>query len=112
MPTADAEKSIEINPNIPLSYFMVLHDVSGDNNSAEMDEAFRLAIARFPGYYELYRMRLYSLTPKWGGSKSAMYAFVDQYAGHAPENSPLKLLYVQLYANLLDAAWFDCRQPK
>lgn len=112
MATADAEKSIEINPNVPLSYFMVLLDVSGDANSAEMDEAFRVAIARFPGYYGLYRLRLYSLTPKWGGSNSAMYAFVDQYAGHAPENLPLKLLYAQLYANLLDAAWFECRQPK
>ena len=112
MATADAEKSIEINPNIPLSYFVVLHDVSGNANSAEMDEAFRVGIARFPGYYELYRLRLYSLTPKWGGSRSAMYAFVDQYAGRAPENSPLKLLYVQLYADLLDSAWVDCRQPK
>jgi tetratricopeptide (TPR) repeat protein len=112
MATADAEKSIEITPNNPLSYFTVLHDVSGNANSPEMDAVFRTAIARFPGYYELYRLRLYSLTPKWGGSTSAMYAFVEQYAGHAPENSPLKLLYVQLYAYLLDAAWFDCHQPK
>jgi tetratricopeptide (TPR) repeat protein len=112
MATADAEKSIDINPNTPLSYFMVLLGVSGEANSPEMDATFRIAIARFPAYYELYRLRLYSLNPKWGGSKSAMVAFVDQYAGHAPENSPLRLLYVQLYADLFDAAWFDCRQPQ
>jgi tetratricopeptide (TPR) repeat protein len=38
-----------------------------------------------------------------------MYAFVDQYAGQAPQDSPLQLLYFSLYRDLLDAAAIACR---
>jgi tetratricopeptide (TPR) repeat protein len=37
-----------------------------------------------------------------------MYAFTEHYADKAGDNSPLKLLYVQLYASLLDSAWVAC----
>jgi tetratricopeptide (TPR) repeat protein len=110
--TADVQKSIILNPGIPWSYFRLLDVVSGNANSPEMEAAFRVGIKAFPGYYELYRLRLWSLTPKWGGSVKAMYAFVDQYAAGAPENSPVNLLYLHLYAYLLDAAHFDCRSFK
>ena len=32
-----------------------------------------------------------------------------QYAHDVPDNSPMKLLYLQVYADVLNAAWFDCR---
>jgi Domain of unknown function (DUF4034) len=105
----DVRKSIALNPNIPWSYWLWLNVVSGNANTREMEDAFQASIERFPDYYELYRQRLYSLTPKWGGSVGAMDQFVNQYAGNAPEGSPLKLLYLQLSAYLLDAAWVECR---
>jgi hypothetical protein len=105
----DVRKSIALNPNIPWSYWLWLNVVSGNANTREMEDTFRASIERFPDYYELYRQRLYSLTPKWGGSVGAMDQFVNQYAGNAPEGSPLKLLYLQLSAYLLDAAWVECR---
>jgi tetratricopeptide (TPR) repeat protein len=37
-----------------------------------------------------------------------MYGFVDRYAGRAPADSPLKLLYLQLYDDLAMAAWTYC----
>jgi hypothetical protein len=110
--TADVKKSISLNPNIPWSYLLLLDVISGNANSPEMEAAFQVGIKVNPAYYELYRMRLYSLTPKWGGSVNAMYKFVDKYAAGAAEKSPLKLLYLHLYAYLLDAAHFDCRSFK
>jgi hypothetical protein len=104
----DVRKSIALNPNIPYSYYLWLKVVSGNSNSPDMETAFQAGITRYPGYYELYRVRLYSLTPKWGGSARAMTQFVEQYAGKASEASPLKLLYLQMSAYLLDAAWIDC----
>jgi membrane associated rhomboid family serine protease len=110
--TADVQMSISLNPGIPWSYFLLMDAVSGNGNTRTLEAAFQAGIKAFPGYYELYRMRLYFLTPKWGGSVKGMYAFVDQHAGNSPDTSPLKLLYLHLYAYLLDAAAFDCRNLK
>jgi tetratricopeptide (TPR) repeat protein len=107
---ADVLQSINLNPRIPWSYYLVLLIATGEGNSPEAESAFQFGIKAFPDYYELYRQRLYSLTPKWGGSVGDMYAFAGRYAGGAPEDSPLQLLYLQLYGYLLNAVWFDCDQ--
>jgi hypothetical protein len=104
----DVRKSIALNPNIPWSYGLWLNVVSGGENTQKMDDAFRVSIERFPGYYHLYRLRLHSLTPERGGSVGAMQQFVNQYAGNAPDNSPLELLYLQMTAYLVDAAFYEC----
>jgi tetratricopeptide (TPR) repeat protein len=108
----DARQSITLDPNIPWSYFLLLEISGGRDNSQQLDQVFRDTIARFPDYYELYRIRLHYLQPKWGGSVDAMHQFVNQYAGSAPSSSPLKLLYMQLTANLTNAAWVECRSLK
>jgi hypothetical protein len=106
---ADIEKSISLNPRIPLSYYELLTVVSGGGDSSDVEHVFQAGIHAYPNYYPLYKTRLNSLAPKWGGSIDAMYNLVDRYAGGAPGNSPLKLLYLDLYATLLASAAFDCR---
>ena len=108
----DVRRSIALDPNIPWSYFLRLEISGGRDDSQLLDQVFRDSIARFPDYYELYRIRLLYLEPKWGGSIDAMRQFVNQYAGSASSSSPLKLLYLQLTANLLNAAWVECRSLK
>ena len=109
---ADVRESISLNPQIPWSRYLVLLIATGGGDTPVAEPAFQSGINAFPEYYELYRLRLYSLTPKWGGSVRDMYAFVERYAGAAPDNSPLKLLYLQVYSYLLNAAWFDCNALK
>ena len=108
----DARQSIALDPDIPWSYFLLLEISGGRDDAQQMDRVFRDSVARFPGYYELYRIRLHYLQPKWGGSVDAMHQFVNQYAGPASPSSPLKLLYLQLTANLLNAAWVECNSLK
>ena len=105
---SDARESIMLNPHIPWSYLLLLRTVSGNGDSGAVEAAFQGAVRVFPTYYQACRQRLYTLTPKWGGSVQAMYTFVDHYAGAAPASSPLKLLYLQLYGYLADAAWIAC----
>ena len=50
---ADARASIALNANNPWSYSLLLHTVSGNANSDDMEAAFRLGIKAFPGYYAL-----------------------------------------------------------
>jgi tetratricopeptide (TPR) repeat protein len=104
----DVLHSIALDRKIPWSYYLWVYISAGRGSDQELDDAFRASIARFPTYYPLYQIRLYHLTPKWGGSSEAMYQFVEKYAGKAPSASPLKLLYMQLTAYLLNAAWVEC----
>jgi tetratricopeptide (TPR) repeat protein len=108
----DVKLAIKLDPNIPWAYYQWLHVAAGGGDAAYMDEVFRTGIGHFPTYYSLYETRLRFLQPKWFGSNEAMYDFVTQYAGKAPANSPLKLLYLQLSANLLNAAWVSCQELK
>jgi tetratricopeptide (TPR) repeat protein len=104
----DVRQSIALDPKIPLSYVLQLQLAGGGESEHESARVFNLGIARYPASYELYRVRLHFLQPKWGGSIGAMYKFVADNAGRAPPSSPLKLLYLQLSANLLNAAWVSC----
>jgi hypothetical protein len=105
---ADVDTSIKLNASNPYSFYLKLKILEGEGASLKLMEAFKEAIAEYPNYYPLYDNMLYFNQPKWGGSVLLMYSFVDQYAGHAPEFSPLKLLYIALYRDLLDTASISC----
>jgi tetratricopeptide (TPR) repeat protein len=109
---ADLQESIALNPRIPWSYFALLDNVASEGESDEVERAFQAGIEAFPTYYPLYQRRLRSLAPKWGGSIEALYGFIDRYVAREPDNSPLELLYLDLYAIVLDAAAFDCGSLK
>jgi tetratricopeptide (TPR) repeat protein len=107
---ADVFKSIQLEPKIPWSYYELLATATGQGDSSDVEQAFQAGIKAFPTYYPLYKERLRVLAPKWGGSSDAMYEFVRRYAGSAPKASPLRLLYLDLYVQLLDSAASECRK--
>jgi len=104
----DVRRSMALDPKIPSAYRMWLQVMGAEADAQKLDAAFSESITHFPDYYELYRIRLRYLAPKWGGSAEAMHQFVNRYASRAPESSPLKLLYMELSANLLNAAAIEC----
>jgi tetratricopeptide (TPR) repeat protein len=108
----DIRQTIALDPKIPWSYFLQLQLTGGGGNQQELDRVFSAGIRRYPAFYEIYRTRLEFLQPKWGGSTGGMYKFVADNAGKLPPSSPLKLLYLQLGANLLNAAYIDCNRLK
>lgn len=106
----DANIVLSRAPDNRYAAYLRLQILRGFGNSPEMESAFEDAIARHPNDFDLYRMRLDTLKPKWGGSVEQMKAFVRYYAeakGHAPI---LSLLYVRLYADLLNNASIMCRR--
>jgi tetratricopeptide (TPR) repeat protein len=105
---ADADASIHSNDKNPYAFYLKIKILSSLGVSERMTDAFEEAITKYPAYYGLYDVMLETLEPKWGGSVPKMYGFVDQYAGHADDNSPLKLLYLGLYRDLLDTAAVAC----
>ena len=108
---ADARLSIRNDGRNPYAWAILVHTEGGSANSSAAEAVFQEAIKQFPDYYNFYEWRLETLRPKWGGSVEEMLAFTRHYAGKAPANSPLKLLYLKLYVNLLDAARFgSCRR--
>ncbi len=98
----DIDAVLRMRDDVPYVYWVYLHIVSAHPNyDSELDDAFAKAIAKFPTYYPLYGYRLDMLEPKWGGSVGAMYAFVEKYAGAAPDESPLRMLYIAEYRQAL-----------
>ncbi len=101
--------AIKLDPENPGSYYIKLDNLAGsEGNSPATEAAFQEGIAKFPNFYSLYSRRLSSLVPKWGGSVQDMHLFTRKYAGNAAAYSSLKLLYLELYTNLADAAGFNC----
>jgi tetratricopeptide (TPR) repeat protein len=105
----DIDDVVQLAPDNPYARYLALLIARDTQSDAVQDATFRKGIARFPNYYPLYEVRLSALQPKWGGSTDAMKAFVQRYAAAAPSGSPLKMLHLKLYADLLGAASLDCR---
>ncbi len=105
---ADDDAAIRANGGNPYAYYLKLRILLGLGMSDQMANTFKEAVAKYPAYYPLYSVMLSAREPKWGGSVPVMYAFVDQYAGQAAQFSPLRLLYLSLYRDLLETASIAC----
>ena len=106
---ADADAVIKADDSNPYAFYLKLQILRGFGLTEGLDRAFHEAIAKHPAYYPLYDVVLGATQPKWGGTPEAMRIFVDKYAGAAPEDSPLKLLYLSLYRYLLSTASISCK---
>ena len=104
----ESAAAIDRAPQNPYPRYLALKILKAQGNAQGMRTAFYRSIRRFPTYYPLYAARLGALEPKWGGSLAAMRAFVARYAGHAAPTSPLRMLYLQLYAEFLGTATMAC----
>jgi len=108
----DIDRAILLNGGNPYSFYLRLRILHWFGMSQRMKDAFKEAIAKYPTYYPLYDIFLATLEPRWGGTIEAMYAFVDLYAGHAADHSPLKLLYLSFYRGLLETASVSCNDDR
>lgn len=106
---SDVDAALRLTGTNPYSFYLKLRILQGMGASEQLLGSFQQAIEKYPDYYPMYDIVLRAMEPKWGGSVGAMYVFVDQYAGHAPTNSPLRLLYLSLYRDLIDTASIACR---
>jgi hypothetical protein len=105
---ADAQQAMLIEPNNPWSFYDFLAASTRDSKAEDVQRVFEAGIKAFPNYYPLYKEKLRLLQQQSHGSADALYDFVDQYAGRAHKNSPLKLLYLDLYVHLLQRAAHEC----
>jgi tetratricopeptide (TPR) repeat protein len=97
------------NANAYALYLRVLI-LRGYGMTAGMQDALQEATAAYPDFIQPADIALSTLQPKWGGSVDAMYAFVDAMTKKGPADSPLKLLDLDLYRYLLQAAYDDCSE--
>jgi len=106
--SSDIDTAIRLDDSNPHSFDLKLRIMRGFATIEDTKAVFEVAVTRHPNYYPVYETVLNTLQPAWGGTVEAMYAFVDQYGGSADERSPLKLLYVALYRNLLTSTSIAC----
>lgn len=104
----DSMIAIDQDPQDPYARYLALKILKSEGDSQDMRAVFQRSIQRFPTYYPLYAVRLGALEPKWGGSLVAMQTFVSRYAGSAAPTSPLRMLYLKLYATFLGTPAIIC----
>src|SRR5262249_34708368 len=104
----DVEAALRLSDSNPYAFYLKLRILRSVGSAEDATATFAAATAKFPNYFPLYDLVLSALQPKWGGSVEAMYVFVDRYAGQTADYSPLKLLYVSLYRDLLGTASLAC----
>jgi tetratricopeptide (TPR) repeat protein len=105
---ADVDIALSLDDKDPYPPWLKMRILRGNGASAEFVEAFKAAIGRHPGYYRLYATFLEAVQPRWGGSVEAMYGFVGAVTRDAPKDSPLQLLWLTLYDDLLSTASTNC----
>jgi hypothetical protein len=103
---ADAVEAVKLAPDNPYAAESLVGALQGGGNSPEISAAFKRAID--PGRLRAVPASPQDPRPQMGGTVAQMRAFTERYAGLAADDSPLKLLYVKLYVDLLDAAAIDC----
>ena len=108
----DAREAVKSDPHDPYAWEVYLRILKSAGANAAQRAAFHSAIAIFPAYYALYRIRLSTLQPKWLGTVQDMYRFVAKYAGKSPPGSPLRMLYARLYLELLGASSDVCSESR
>ncbi len=104
----DIDAALHLDARNPYGFYLKLRILQGHGASPAFTAAFEEAIGKYPDYYPLYQIMLSTQQPRWGGNIPAMYAFVDKYAGAAPQFSPLKMLYLSLYRHLLNIGSVEC----
>lgn len=104
----DVRFALTLDPQSAYGLSLQVELLRGFGATAQMENALEQAVAIYPNYLPVYNIALSSLQPKWGGSVDRMYAFVDHFSSNAPAGSPLKLLPLNLYLYLMNAAGVDC----
>jgi tetratricopeptide (TPR) repeat protein len=104
------DTAVTLDGSNPYSAYLRLLIIQSVDGQSRWAAAFEAAIKRFPTYYPIYMVGLNMTEPKWGGSFEDMRRFVELSLQNVPEQSPLKMLYLELYARLLDGAAHVCEQ--
>jgi len=105
---SDIDEVIALDNAVPYSHYLKLKILQGIGAHEKLESAFETARKQYPSYYPIYDIVLRTLHPKWGGSIDAMYAFTALVAGDSEPDSPLRILYLRLYASLADYASMAC----
>ncbi|HEX7339338.1 MAG TPA: DUF4034 domain-containing protein [Rhodanobacteraceae bacterium] len=105
---ADFHAVLRLQPDNANASLMLVWMSRQISDLTRRKRVFDAAIARHPDYLPLYRKYLLGLRPQWGGSIDEMKQFVAQYAGHSKADSPRRILYLDLYADLLQMASDRC----
>lgn len=108
----DAREAVNSDPRDPYAWEVYLRILKSAGAGVAQRAAFHSAIAIFPAYYALYRIRLSTLQPTWLGTVQDMYRFVAKYAGKSPPGSPLRMLYARLYLELLGTSSDLCSESR
>jgi len=88
----DLKKALKINPKIMPGYGLLINMAKADKNNPDEFMHTTVALSFTPASYEIRKIYLNSLTPRWGGSFEAMMAFAEESEQYSNDNPRIKML--------------------
>jgi len=86
----DLKKALKINPKIMPAYGLLINMANADKNNPDESMHTTVALGFTPASYEIRKIYLNSLAPRWGGSFEAMIAFAKESEPYSNDNPRVK----------------------
>ena len=88
----DAEQALRINPDLLPAYGLLIQMAKADKKNTKEFSYFNNAIRISPATYEVRRILLWGLAPRWGGSFDKMNSVIKDAQNYLPMNPRLTKL--------------------
>ena len=88
----DLKKALKINPKIMPAYGLLINMANADKSNPDESMHTTVALGFTPASYEIRKIYLNSLAPRWGGSFEAMIAFAKESEPYSNDNPRIKML--------------------
>ncbi len=89
---AEAKRALSIDPHLAGAYAVLIDAAKVDGSRAELARVGTEALQHMPESYEVRESIMYSLMPRWGGSREAMVKFAEASQAYARENPAIASL--------------------
>jgi len=90
--TRDLSRALEINPHLLPAYEVLMAIAMTKGNDKDEEQYFQKALKINPSSREIYRRRMWSLLPRWGGSYIEMNKLAEMAIPRLDENPILATL--------------------
>jgi len=107
----DLQKSLRINARVMPAYAKLIEITAAQGDTRDAIDIAHAGLAVDPTNFYIYSHLLWSVEPRWGGSKEVQKSVVASAQAHAAQNPVLLLLQSQARIDAANLWTCDCESP-
>ncbi len=90
--TMEADSARSLDPDLMNAYLIGINAAKMESDPVAMDDASKRALGKFPLSFQVRRILILAMAPRWGGSYDAMDKFANESQARVTQNPMLKYL--------------------